>query len=207
MGKYDRVTRGQTEELIDMIGGEKGLEVFLSGQVVTRMPEAPKFDPMWTVNPEDVPTESMNDFLNRFFYSMGRDHNMTQTLGRSNVFMRRYEEEIKLFPYGMDVCVATAAKIMERSSGITHEDVYVRLKLMGALCPVWLAPLLVMNPRFVSNRSRMKIAMDPMHIQRSSNRMFSIRLKGGQRWLNWDSLGRANCQPNNSWLFIRPLQI
>lgn len=195
--KYNEITFGQMEAIINKLGGMDGVHQFLSGETVVKAND--KSFPIWKTIKLGTGLKTADDFSKALKQSgckigdWGND-----ILGKLAFTASDTEAEVDL----VNVSVAE----LGFKNGATRKDIYDKTEELGLeLCPNEVGPQLRLQYKDQPNGEWLRIAMEP--IPDSGGDLFIFRVAHGvdDLWLHGD-----NGDPDDFWdghsrfVFVRP---
>jgi hypothetical protein len=204
--KYNDMTFGQMEAVINKLGGMDGVQRLLSGELVVTEPTPPQAASLelrqwtvWRTLKLGTGIKTAADFrkaLKTADCNIGDWGN--NILGQPAFTVADKEIEVELV-------IASGADLGFKGSA-TRADIYKRAQELGLdRCPAEVGPQLRLQYTDQPNGEWLLIAMEPIAGSDGDLVVFRVgRRGGGTRWLNGDYGGPVSvCRADDRWVFLR----
>jgi hypothetical protein len=197
MSKYNELTFGQAEAIVNKLGGMEGVRRFLSGELIVSSPA--KVWKTWRTIKLGTGLKTADDFIKVLkkadceITDWGKD-----IIGKPAFTVATEEMEVEL--------VNVSGAELGFTSNVTRADIYKRAVELGLdLCPNEVGPQLRLQYKDQPEGEWLLVAMEPIIGSGGGLSVFIVgRDGGGELWLDgYDGHPGDVWGPGGRWLFLR----
>ena len=199
--KYGDLTLGQTEAIVNKLGGMQGVNDFLSGKTVVHVVE--QVLEVWKTIQIGTDSKTVEDFCQDISGVGGKVSDWAKDIMGKSDFAKSISQSFM----ELDVCVATTEEILgKKGKRGTLSEIYAGIVRMGGeLLPAEVGPQLRFQYTDQPNGEWLLMAMEPIKDSDGDLNVFYMKRDDDDLWLHTDYVN-PDCvwRSGSRWVFARP---